>query len=418
MSIDDVSRRDFLAQLAVISQSNKLLNGAAPSTPSHFENSSLQGLLEGSNECLWRCRVKSSSREFRILPPVFNIDGEPVAPVLDVVSRVEPPRRLASGVTEYIYRGALALHPGLALTMQFRVGDDSPIVRFRYTLESTGQHKLTKIRGVDDLSYLAVSFEALPQLTEVRLSNFEELFHTYCLEEVALEPVDYASGLQPMGPILVGSDGQHSALVAYEHGSQVPEAFLEFLVGHDRGIILHGSRGNYLSDQVVSPDHRYETVWLEFGAIKGNHDQLASAFRSFAQNEMSQSLASRKPYIFYNTWNFQERNRWWNGKPYTNSMNPDRILREIDAAHRLGIEVYVLDAGWYGLTGDWNVNLERFPDGLKGVKDRLDQYGMKLGLWFGATTADTRSEASAPGRDRGDIQSHHRLGHPGVRLAG
>src|SRR5579862_4254616 len=80
-------------------------------------------------------------------------------------------------------------------------------------------------------------------------------------------------------------------------------------------------------------------------------------------------------------------------------MNAEHIQREIDVAHRLGIEVYVLDAGWYGLTGDWNVNFERFPDGLKSIKARLDRYGMKLGLWFGATIADIRSETAQEFRD-------------------
>src|SRR5580700_8297149 len=108
---------------------------------------------------------------------------------------------------------------------------------------------------------------------------------------------------------------------------------------------------------------------------------------------MTRNLASRKSYISYNTWNFQERNKWWNGKPYLQSMNEERILSEIDVAHRLGIEVYVLDAGWYAHTGDWEVSLERFPHGLKNVKARLDGNGMKLGLWFGATLAAAGSKA-------------------------
>ena len=56
---------------------------------------------------------------------------------------------------------------------------------------------------------------------------------------------------------------------------------------------------------------------------------------------------SRKPYIFYNTWAYQERNKWWNGKTYLDSMNQDRMLAEIDVAHRMGIDVFVLDTGWY-----------------------------------------------------------------------
>jgi len=68
-------------------------------------------------------------------------------------------------------------------------------------------------------------------------------------------------------------------------------------------------------------------------------------------------------------------------------MNLERTLREIDAAYRMGIEVYVVDTGWYGKTGYWQVDGTRFPDGLKRVKERLEGYGMKLGLWFNPTVA-------------------------------
>ena len=63
------------------------------------------------------------------------------------------------------------------------------------------------------------------------------------------------------------------------------------------------------------------------------------------------------------------------------------MLREIDAAHEMGIDVFVLDTGWYEKTGDWSVNPERFRDGMKRLKARLDAYGMRLGLWIGPTLA-------------------------------
>ena len=63
------------------------------------------------------------------------------------------------------------------------------------------------------------------------------------------------------------------------------------------------------------------------------------------------------------------------------------MLAEIEVAHKLGVEVFVLDTGWYEATGDWRVSKERFPNGLGPLRTRLDEYGMKLGLWFGPTTA-------------------------------
>jgi len=68
-------------------------------------------------------------------------------------------------------------------------------------------------------------------------------------------------------------------------------------------------------------------------------------------------------------------------------MNLDQTLKEIDRAHAMGIEVFVIDAGWFKKTGDWEVNKELFPDELKQVKGKISGYGMKLGLWFNPTVA-------------------------------
>ena len=73
-------------------------------------------------------------------------------------------------------------------------------------------------------------------------------------------------------------------------------------------------------------------------------------------------------------------------------MTEERILAEIDAAHRMGVDVFVIDTGWYEKTGDWRVNLSRFTDGLRSVKARLDDYGMKIGVWFNPTIAAMSSQ--------------------------
>ena len=95
-------------------------------------------------------------------------------------------------------------------------------------------------------------------------------------------------------------------------------------------------------------------------------------------------------------------------------MTQERMLAEIDVAHRMGIEVFVLDTGWYEKTGDWQVNLSRFPDGLKAVREKLDGYGMKLGLWFNPTVAAVSSRMRRDHEDcvmswRGRRQEPHEI---------
>jgi alpha-galactosidase len=92
---------------------------------------------------------------------------------------------------------------------------------------------------------------------------------------------------------------------------------------------------------------------------------------------MNLNSESRKPYIFYNTWNFQERNKHWYKKPYLADMTTERMLQEIEVAHKMGIEVFVIDAGWFEKTGDWQHSKTRFPDELKQVKAKLDIYSIQ-----------------------------------------
>jgi alpha-galactosidase len=128
--------------------------------------------------------------------------------------------------------------------------------------------------------------------------------------------------------------------------------------------------------------------------VNGGEDALAPRYRDFVLRFLSTNTESRKPYIFYNTWGRQERVKWAGGK-YLDSMNLETTLAEIDVAHKMGVEVFVIDTGWYEKTGDWQVSKQRFPDGLKQVKARLDRYGMKLGLWFNPTAAARSSRMLA-----------------------
>ena len=67
----------------------------------------------------------------------------------------------------------------------------------------------------------------------------------------------------------------------------------------------------------------------------------------------------------------------------------EKLLNLADTASRLGIELFVLDDGWFGSRtddlrslGDWYINKNKLPHGLKGLADKIHQKGMKFGLWF------------------------------------
>jgi alpha-galactosidase len=351
-----------------------------------IRNSQVRISLACGEGCLWEYRQQGSAYHFA--PPTFSVDGKQVSAAVRHFTPVGTPIHLDNGAMEYFFAGTLVQDSHLQLRVQFQVNDRTPVIRFRYRLEADQPRTLS---GANSLIYFETSLQQLPQAEEVSLSNFAQLTHSYTLYEQPIEDQYFQDSGAFMGPILAASDQHRSFLLAYEHGSQVPDAFLRYQLGPDRSVRLLAVKGNYVSGQRVDGGHPFQTIWMETAATQGGIDQLAQTYRQFVLKYMTQNSATRKPYIFYNTWNFQERNKWWNGRPYLESMNEDRMLKEIDVAHRMGVDVFVLDTGWYEKTGDWTVSSKRFPDGLRTVKQKLDGYGMKLGLWFGPTTAAASS---------------------------
>ena len=67
----------------------------------------------------------------------------------------------------------------------------------------------------------------------------------------------------------------------------------------------------------------------------------------------------------------------------------EKILNIAKGASELGVEMLVLDDGWFGKRegdvsglGDWYVNTDKLEGGLKPIADGINAMGMKFGLWF------------------------------------
>lgn len=336
-----------------------------------------------------RLIVKATGREISLELPRFHIDGADSGLPGPMVWEGASP--VAGGGEQLSWTGRYGC--GARLRLEARVQEGSPFVRFRYRLWSDEPMSLTKPQGEDRVVYLSYQSPPGAQRREIRLSDYDFRLHSYCLSELP------AFDREPdaMGPILAEEWGDTAMLTAYEHGSQYPDKFLAYYP-EGCGVSLRAVKGNTWQGQPIHGEP-YETVWLQLGAVQGGIRELAKAYREFQLKYCSPNGESRKPYIFYNTWAFQERNKFYNGAAYLDSMNESRIYQEIEAAHQLGVDVFVIDTGWYQRTGDWEVDLARFPDGLRGIREKLAGYGMKLGLWFNPTVAAASSRLLAENRD-------------------
>ncbi len=67
----------------------------------------------------------------------------------------------------------------------------------------------------------------------------------------------------------------------------------------------------------------------------------------------------------------------------------DKVVDLAKAAKKAGMELLVMDDGWFGhrnsansSLGDWYVNMNKLPHGLKGLADAVNAEGLQLGIWF------------------------------------
>lgn len=90
-------------------------------------------------------------------------------------------------------------------------------------------------------------------------------------------------------------------------------------------------------------------------------------------------------------WRDRERpvliNNWETTGP---DFTEEKLLEIASVGKALGVELFVLDDGWFGNRendftglGDWYVkNWEKLPGGIEGIAEKIHGYGLEFGLWF------------------------------------
>ncbi len=113
-------------------------------------------------------------------------------------------------------------------------------------------------------------------------------------------------------------------------------------------------------------------------------------FSNEGLNGMSKNMHEFvKEHIVRGMWKERERpilvNNW---EATFFNFNEKKILEIAKATKDLGAEMFVLDDGWFGKRnndkaglGDWSVNLKKLPSGIGGLAKKINDIGIKFGLW-------------------------------------
>ena len=79
-----------------------------------------------------------------------------------------------------------------------------------------------------------------------------------------------------------------------------------------------------------------------------------------------------------------------------------KLLAIANAAKDMGVELFVLDDGWFGRRnddttslGDWQVNLAKLPGGIESLARQIEAIGMRFGIWIEPEMVSGRSDLYA-----------------------
>jgi alpha-galactosidase len=119
---------------------------------------------------------------------------------------------------------------------------------------------------------------------------------------------------------------------------------------------------------------------------------------------------SRTRPVLFNSW-----------EATTFNVNEAGQIALADKAAKLGVELFVVDDGWFGKRnndhaglGDWFVNPQKFPQGLGGLIQHVNQLGMDFGLWVEPEMVNADSDLyrahpdwviNFPGRPRSELRN-------------
>jgi alpha-galactosidase len=129
--------------------------------------------------------------------------------------------------------------------------------------------------------------------------------------------------------------------------------------------------------------------------------EAVTAFADRGLNGLSSSLHRLvRSHIIRGSWKERERPILFNNWEATYfDFNEEKLLELAKQAKDTGIELFVLDDGWFGRRnddstslGDWFCNLEKLPQGIKGLSEKVKSLGLLFGMWFEPEMVSEASE--------------------------
>ena len=210
-------------------------------------------------------------------------------------------------------------------------------------------------------------------------------------------------GRQSVSSLRGASSAQHNPFVALARPATSEGA------GEAIAICLAYS-GNFLAEAEVEP---FGTARVRVGINPEGFSWLLQAGAEFATPEailaFSPAGLDELSQAYHDLFRERMARGSWRDKPRPIVINnweatyfdfdEPRLLAIATAAKEMGVEMFVLDDGWFGRRdddstslGDWTVNTAKLPGGIESVARKVEALGMRFGIWIEPEMVSRRSD--------------------------
>lgn len=180
-------------------------------------------------------------------------------------------------------------------------------------------------------------------------------------------------------PYFIAHRGATETRGAVYFGSLAYSGNFKVIAGRDLYGITRVSLGmnDFDFSHTLEPGAHLETPPVYCGKTEGLGEMSRQMNRFCLEHLLPSRFRAEPLPVLYNSWEATEFN-----------VNVADQTRLAEIAAKIGVELFVMDDGWFGARnndraglGDWFVNPEKFPGGLDELIGNVNALGMDFGLW-------------------------------------
>ncbi len=200
-------------------------------------------------------------------------------------------------------------------------------------------------------------------------------------------------GLQSIGSTRGSSSAQQNPFLVLkrpdttEHQGEV----YGFSLVYSGNFLAQVEVDHYDISRVIMGINPFDFNWLLKSGENFQMPEVVMVYSDEGLNDMSQTFHRLyRTRLARGKWRDRERpvliNNW---EATYFDFNDKKILELAKASKDLGVELFVLDDGWFGKRdddttslGDWTADTRKLPNGIARLAEDINELGLEFGLWF------------------------------------